>query len=47
MDNDDSVASRRASEMALAFGSLIRSRRRGLNMRQRELASQRVLVEDF
>ena len=38
MDNDDSVASRRASEMALAFGSLIRSRRRGLNMRQRELA---------
>jgi DNA-binding XRE family transcriptional regulator len=50
MHNDDSVASRRASEMALAFGSLIRSRRRALNMRQHELAlatgvGRRFLVE--
>jgi transcriptional regulator with XRE-family HTH domain len=50
MDNDDSVASRRASEMALAFGSLIRSRRRALNMRQHELAlatgvGRRFLIE--
>jgi transcriptional regulator with XRE-family HTH domain len=50
MDNDDSVASLRASEMALAFGSLIRSRRRALNMRQHELAlatgvGRRFLIE--
>jgi transcriptional regulator with XRE-family HTH domain len=50
MDNDDSVASRRASEMALAFGSLIRSRRRALNMRQHEVAlatgvGRRFLIE--
>jgi transcriptional regulator with XRE-family HTH domain len=50
MDKDDSVASLRASEMALAFGSLIRSRRRALNMRQHELAlatgvGRRFLIE--
>ena len=49
MDND-SLASRKASEMALAFGSLIRSRRRALNMRQHELAlatsvGRRFLIE--
>ena len=38
MSNDESIASRTASQMALAFGSLIRSRRRALKMRQHELA---------
>jgi DNA-binding XRE family transcriptional regulator len=50
MDNEDSIAGRKASEMALAFGSLVRSRRRGLNMRQHELAlatgvGRRFLIE--
>jgi len=39
MDNDDeSAVERRASEAALAFGSLIRSRRKALKMRQNQLA---------
>lgn len=50
MDNDDSVASRTASELAVAFGSLIRGRRRALRMRQHELAlatgvGRRFLIE--
>src|SRR6266487_1191930 len=38
MDEDESTAERTASEMASAFGSLIRSRRKSLNMRQDQLA---------
>jgi transcriptional regulator with XRE-family HTH domain len=38
MGDDASTIDRRASEMALAFGSLIRSRRKALNMRQDQLA---------
>jgi transcriptional regulator with XRE-family HTH domain len=38
MDNDESTAKHRASEAALAFGSLIRGRRKGLKMRQDQLA---------
>src|SRR6266496_724468 len=38
MDNDESAVERRASEAALAFGSLIRSRRKALKMRQNQLA---------
>src|SRR5258705_13091002 len=38
MDNDENAADRRASEAALAFGSLIRSRRKALKMRQDQLA---------
>jgi transcriptional regulator with XRE-family HTH domain len=38
MDNDDSSVDRRASEAALAFGSLIRGRRKVLKMRQDQLA---------
>jgi transcriptional regulator with XRE-family HTH domain len=38
MDNDESAVDRRASEAALAFGSLIRSRRKALKMRQDQLA---------
>src|SRR5258705_10220905 len=38
MDNDENAADRRASEAALAFGSLIRSRRKLLKMRQDQLA---------
>jgi DNA-binding XRE family transcriptional regulator len=38
MDNDESTVDRRALEAALAFGSLIRSRRKALNMRQDQLA---------
>jgi transcriptional regulator with XRE-family HTH domain len=38
MDNGESVADRKASELALAFGSLIRSRRKTLKMRQDQLA---------
>src|SRR4029079_9274084 len=38
MDNDESVVARRASEAALAFASLIRSRRKALRMRQDQLA---------
>jgi transcriptional regulator with XRE-family HTH domain len=50
MSSDESIASRTASQMALAFGSLIRSRRRALKMRQHELAlatgvGRRFLIE--
>src|ERR1700731_429435 len=38
MNNDENAAGRRASEKALAFGSLIRSRRKALNMTQDQLA---------
>jgi len=38
MDKDESTVDRRASETALAFGSLIRSRRKALNMRQDQLS---------
>src|SRR6266699_6503735 len=37
-DNDESALERRASEAALAFGLLIRSRRKALKMRQDQLA---------
>ena len=50
MDNDESTVDRRALEAALAFGSLIRSRRKALNMRQDQLAlatgvGRRFLIE--
>jgi transcriptional regulator with XRE-family HTH domain len=50
MTNDESIAGRTASQMALAFGSLIRGRRRALKMRQHELAlatgvGRRFLIE--
>src|SRR5215510_8337210 len=38
MDNVESLVDRRASEAASAFGSLIRSRRKALRMRQDQLA---------
>jgi y4mF family transcriptional regulator len=38
MDGIDSVADRRASAAASTFGSLIRSRRKALKMRQAQLA---------
>ena len=38
MDSDDSAHERRASEAALAFGLLIRSRRKAMKMRQDQLA---------
>ena len=38
MDNDESTIDRRASEAALAFGSMIRSRRKALDLRQDQLA---------
>jgi transcriptional regulator with XRE-family HTH domain len=38
MDDGESTADRKASEVALAFGSLIRSRRKALKMRQDQLA---------
>jgi transcriptional regulator with XRE-family HTH domain len=38
MNSDENAADRRASETALAFGSLIRSRRKALKMRQDQLA---------
>lgn len=38
MRNDESTTGRKALEMAQAFGSLIRSRRRALNMTQDQLA---------
>jgi transcriptional regulator with XRE-family HTH domain len=38
MDNDESEVDRGALEVALALGSLIRSRRKALNMRQGQLA---------
>ena len=50
MNDDECIARRRASEMALAFGLAIRSRRKALNMRQHELAlatgvGRRFLIE--
>ena len=50
MDDDESVLARRASQTALAFGSLVRSRRKELNMRQNDLAlatgvGRRFLIE--
>lgn len=38
MNNDQSAVDRRALETALAFGSMVRSRRKALNMRQDQLA---------
>jgi DNA-binding XRE family transcriptional regulator len=38
MDEDQNAIARRARAVASAFGSLIRGRRKGLNMRQDELA---------
>src|SRR5215468_6105890 len=38
MDRKDSAVNRRASEAAFAFGTLIRSRRKVLKMRQDQLA---------
>ena len=38
MNSDESAVSHRASEAASAFGSLIRSRRKALKMRQDQLA---------
>jgi DNA-binding XRE family transcriptional regulator len=38
MDNDESTIDHRASEAASGFGSLIRSRRKALKMRQDQLA---------
>jgi transcriptional regulator with XRE-family HTH domain len=38
MDSDKSALERRASEAALAFGLLIRSRRKAMKMRQDQLA---------
>jgi transcriptional regulator with XRE-family HTH domain len=38
MNSDENAANRRASEAALAFGSLIRSHRKALKMRQDQLA---------
>ena len=50
MDEYDSTVERRASSIASAFGSLIRSRRKALNMRQDQLAlatgvGRRFLIE--
>jgi transcriptional regulator with XRE-family HTH domain len=50
MDSDDSTVDGRASHTALAFGSMIRSRRKALNMRQDQLAlatgvGRRFLIE--
>ncbi len=50
MNNDDSTVDRRALETALAFGSMVRSRRKALNMRQDQLAlatgvGRRFLIE--
>jgi transcriptional regulator with XRE-family HTH domain len=38
MDNDESTIDRRTSEAALVFGSMIRSRRKALDLRQDQLA---------
>ncbi|MGB8898826.1 MAG: helix-turn-helix domain-containing protein [Methylocella sp.] len=38
MDSDETAVDRRASEAASGFGSLIRSRRKALKMRQDQLA---------
>ena len=50
MDDEKSAVDRRCSEAALAFGSLIRSRRKALRMRQDQLAlatgvGRRFLIE--
>jgi HTH-type transcriptional regulator / antitoxin HipB len=50
MNNDENAVDRRASDSALAFGSLIRSRRKALKMRQGQLAlatgvGRRFLIE--
>ena len=50
MDSNESALDRRTSEAALAFGSLIRSRRKAMKMRQDELAlatgvGRRFLIE--
>jgi transcriptional regulator with XRE-family HTH domain len=50
MNNSENATDRRASETALAFGSLIRSRRKAMKMRQDELAlatgvGRRFLIE--
>ena len=50
MDNDESAVDRRALEAASGFGSLIRSRRKALKMRQDQLAlatgvGRRFLIE--
>src|ERR1700674_6047950 len=50
MNNDESTVDRRALETALAFGSMVRSRRKALNMRQDQLAlatgvGRRFLIE--
>ena len=50
MDSKDSAIDRRASEVAFAFGALIRSRRKMLKMRQDQLAlatgvGRRFLIE--
>ena len=50
MDSDGSTVARRASEAALAFGALIRSRRKALKMRQDQVAlatgvGRRFLIE--
>jgi transcriptional regulator with XRE-family HTH domain len=50
MDNYGSTVARRASEAALAFGALIRSRRKALKMRQDQVAlatgvGRRFLIE--
>jgi transcriptional regulator with XRE-family HTH domain len=50
MKNDESAVDRRALETAAAFGSMVRSRRKALNMRQDQLAmatgvGRRFLIE--
>ena len=50
MDSDENALERRASEAALAFGLLIRSRRKAMKMRQDQLAlatgvGRRFLIE--
>ena len=50
MDSDESALEHRASEAALAFGLLIRSRRKAMKMRQDQLAlatgvGRRFLIE--
>jgi DNA-binding XRE family transcriptional regulator len=50
MNNDESTVGRRALETAAAFGSMIRTRRKAMNMRQDELAlatgvGRRFLIE--
>ena len=50
MNNDENAIDRRALDLALAFGSLIRSRRKALKMRQDQLAlatgvGRRFLIE--